>query len=973
MEFESHLHLMGEPKPMKLLITLTLCVACSTIFAQERTITGRLTANEGGMPLPGINITIKGTTVGTTTDADGYYSIKVPIGSTLVFSFVGMATREVLVTEDNLQPVRRDARRNPQKAGTKQKTREVFPNSLYQDSLLNDEPGIATLTNKSPTYRNSIAIEPSVVTKIRKIGSHYVVKTDSDPIKRNGFSLQFSTTLGVETINRLPKFQNTYSQGRPVGNNYQWLGADQQEIFSWGPQITTLVYDGSNYPYDKNGRMIPIGSGSGKEARMFDARAFFRPAISNTNELFITLPGPKHSTILFDVENRQRTGIIPNSQFKKHSFTLSAKNFEISNSIRSNASFSYNRSTGKLMSRGANLASIIGSVYRTPATFDNTNGLSPKSARNNTESYKLKDGGVRSHAPELVDNPYGLINELPDNEQSERIVAFINLDQSTTGRFTTVLNANVDHQRSQNIFGASPGYVAFPKGRLTERNESRSLINAVLTPSYRFAFYDSDLKVSLSLQSQYIERSTKRSDGFNFSNETYGEIGRADSVNTINRNLSRTTQEIILNAKYEYFNLLNVNFSNRSYFSSTLNRISNYLLPSGSISLNVAQLFNIWDIDYLKIYSTASRSIREAPLLYSNWSHASSNISVESYTTFFESGEIFFNSNLSPETETKFETGLKFSGRSLYADIAYYNDKTRDFIVPALNRSQFELRNLATIQNKGATVSIGYFRHVPYGSWETNLRWTKYNNEVLELQSSDESIALAGFQSVQTALVKGKPVGAIYGTTYLRNAAGEKIIGDDGFPVKENRLQLIGNPIPDFSLGWSTFFNWKKFKISFVFDYKHGGDMWNGTNAILDYLGRSANTGSERNITNYIFDGVDFKGIRNTQPVDFSVPSMTVQENRWVRYGWDGVAEEYIEKATALRLSELVLSYTHPSPRSKIKEVKFSLIGRNLFLITPYSGADPSSSLFGYSTGAGLDLFNTPSTRSYGAQIRIKI
>src|SRR5687768_12232094 len=91
---------------MKLFLTsVILSLSLMSLSAQERTITGRLTSNEDGSPLPGINITIKGTNTGTSTDADGYYSINVPIGSILIFSFIGMQAREVLVTEDNLQPV----------------------------------------------------------------------------------------------------------------------------------------------------------------------------------------------------------------------------------------------------------------------------------------------------------------------------------------------------------------------------------------------------------------------------------------------------------------------------------------------------------------------------------------------------------------------------------------------------------------------------------------------------------------------------------------------------------------------------------------------------------------------------------------------------------------------------------------------------------------------------------------------------
>ena len=67
----------------------------SLLYAQERTITGKVTDDSG--PLPGVSIIIKGTTSGTDTDFDGNYSIEANTGDILVFSFVGMATQEVSV------------------------------------------------------------------------------------------------------------------------------------------------------------------------------------------------------------------------------------------------------------------------------------------------------------------------------------------------------------------------------------------------------------------------------------------------------------------------------------------------------------------------------------------------------------------------------------------------------------------------------------------------------------------------------------------------------------------------------------------------------------------------------------------------------------------------------------------------------------------------------------------------------------
>lgn len=78
-----------------LLLTASLVLVTSA-FAQERTVTGKVTSAEDGSSLPGVNVVLKGTTAGTVTDVDGNYKISVPAeGGTLVFSFIGLTTSEI--------------------------------------------------------------------------------------------------------------------------------------------------------------------------------------------------------------------------------------------------------------------------------------------------------------------------------------------------------------------------------------------------------------------------------------------------------------------------------------------------------------------------------------------------------------------------------------------------------------------------------------------------------------------------------------------------------------------------------------------------------------------------------------------------------------------------------------------------------------------------------------------------------------
>ncbi len=83
-----------------LLCHFLLFGAVLQLAAQERTVTGRVTADDGSA-LPGVNVVVKGSSAGTVTDASGRYSITAPNDATLVFSFVGLQTQEVPIGNRN--------------------------------------------------------------------------------------------------------------------------------------------------------------------------------------------------------------------------------------------------------------------------------------------------------------------------------------------------------------------------------------------------------------------------------------------------------------------------------------------------------------------------------------------------------------------------------------------------------------------------------------------------------------------------------------------------------------------------------------------------------------------------------------------------------------------------------------------------------------------------------------------------------
>ncbi len=81
---------------MKFLLVCFSFVLASNAWAQERIVSGKVTAQEDGSSLPGVNVVLKGTTNGVVTNTDGNYQLSVPeSGGTLVLSFIGFTTQEI--------------------------------------------------------------------------------------------------------------------------------------------------------------------------------------------------------------------------------------------------------------------------------------------------------------------------------------------------------------------------------------------------------------------------------------------------------------------------------------------------------------------------------------------------------------------------------------------------------------------------------------------------------------------------------------------------------------------------------------------------------------------------------------------------------------------------------------------------------------------------------------------------------------
>jgi hypothetical protein len=976
-------------KSLLLILLISFCIVSSAI-SQERLVSGTLT-DEYGEPIPGVNILIKGTTIGTVSDLDGKYSIGAPMGATLVFSFIGYASYEVVVNAANSHPVGQSDDAIPIITPTKKK----YNIDLHKQS----KRGVARLGEASPGF-------------ILKSSNYTIRGLPTNPIVANAYSIRYispkwarlrygnigksglyfvkdrinsqspvqltaTSAFTIDNAYKLPSLQNQYAQGRPINGKEVWQGAERGEVFSWGPKLANLAYDGNVYAYDNNGELVAKGTGNGQPANIYNPYTFLRKGLTVDNSLSLHKTWGETSFNL-GIQRKQQTYIIPNSHYYRNNF-----HFKINTPIvyRLEASYAlyYSESEGNLLQRGANMASIFSGLLRSSPSFDNRNGLESKGAIKAKSAYLLENGRQRSYSPGNSDNPYFLINTLPDHEKLKTVLSTLSLKYYTGNAFTLNYSLGIDKQWGDNQFGLAPLSSGAEKGRLTNRHDDQTTLHSIIAPAFRQELGDFSLNISSTYDLSFKERSLERIDSYGFQGKEFNMIEADTSFATsILRN--RYQHEWMNSAKLSYYNVVDLTLSNQSYFSSTVSKNKSFLPGAGInfVFTNINPLSSSSLLPYGRVYASYSQSVNEAPLLYGKWHFNSTNQRISDYLQYVESQELAFIEGLQPEDQRKWEYGAAFNLFNYHIGVEFaYSDKlTKNVILPFFTSNGFRLSNQADIQNKAYDISLQYQTLNSPLYWSSKMTFSRFSPIVTKLYNPEGRIPIAGFKEVSSNLVEGQPYGIIYGNTFLRNSEGKIVIGANGFPLVDTNLKPIGNPNPDWIAGIENNFRWKYWELTFVIDIRKGGDVWNGTGNALNYFGMSKRTEQAREIRKYIFEGVREDGTINNQVVDFANPADGLSGNRWVQYGINGVAEEAIEDGSYIRLNELRFSYRLDKLLSPIlpgSAVTLSLLGKNLFLLTRYSGVDPETTLYGYQAGSGLDFFNMLATRSYGASLQIKL
>ena len=241
-------------------------------------------------------------------------------------------------------------------------------------------------------------------------------------------------------------------------------------------------------------------------------------------------------------------------------------------------------------------------------------------------------------------------------------------------------------------------------------------------------------------------------------------------------------------------------------------------------------------------------------------------------------------------------------------------------------------------------------------NWEFGFNWTKMDNYVDKLATGVGSIFLGGFEVPQVRAQIGEKFPIIYGVSYSRDKQGHLLVGSDGLPIA-GATTVIGKVSPDFLLDFTTSLRVWKCTLNAVLSWKNGGQMYGGTNGLLDYYGMSKGTENRDNI---VVDGYYEDGTKNTTSVSLQSYYNTI----------NSIDESSIYNASFVKLRELTVSYQ--IPKIPHVDLTITLYARNILVWTNYPNFDPESSQGNTSMSGAFERFSLPQASSYGLGLNFK-
>ncbi|MCM4151623.1 SusC/RagA family TonB-linked outer membrane protein [Arenibacter sp. N53] len=622
-----------------------------------------------------------------------------------------------------------------------------------------------------------------------------------------------------------------------------------------------------NAPLDANGVPIPT------ELRSYpnNIKNFVQTGITTTNSLTVT-NSTKALNYRLGVTNMENTGLVPNSDVNRNSFSLSASSnlndkLEITTNVNVVHSFADNRPASN---RGAN---PLQWAYAMPANIDI---LSIK-------DYDLPGTDVLSLSSDY-NNPYFLANEVNNSYSRYRIFGNMALDWKLSPSFNIRTSYNLNSSNQTQETKMSPGYSGETNNGTYGISKTDGVeTNVDLLATFSKEFGDFDMSISGGGNLMY-----QKSSGI--SNSAASRVGLVvPDLFTIS-NIAPTAlvyssfmSERGINSVYALGNfgfkdMLYLDVTARNDWSSTLpvdNR--SYFYPSASLSFLLSEIVDIPKVDLFKLRGGWARvgndtSPYQLGAYYNNagqWDNA----------ILYSAPGGLSTPTLEPEEATSKEFGVDltmFNNRFRFEG-TYYTVENKNQIVPSVpipgssGYGSVSI-NAGVLESKGYELSLGVTPiRTENFNWDLNVNFTTNESKVLALADGVDYIE---FWSENKSVSRGYVANAATGEDGLvGNLYSPKIQrvtdanspyfgypmlgeGEDAEWLAEEERVKVGNYNPDFVMGLQSSFSYKNFTLNMTFDWRSGGQ----------YMSQTSRYMTEDGYSQQLLDNLIDPGINETGP-----------------------------------------------------------------------------------------------------------
>lgn len=781
--------------------------------------------------------------------------------------------------------------------------------------------------------------------------------------QRSGVSLNYG--MSAERPVRLPDYQDEYGQGLNFKYAYKdgnGGGVNDWEDKSWGPRLDSGYLTPQFF---SAGKAVPWVSDPDNISR------FFETGITHNGGLSFFGNSDKQD-YRFSYNLLQQKGMVPNTDFKRHSFSINAGTL-VGEKLRVRTYISYIRSeSDNRMSGGYDDNNVMKQFLWSGRQVDFTA----------LKNYRNPDRTIYNWISRH-NNPYFILNENTNAQEKDHLIGNLSLEYPLLSWLSVSGKTGIDFYQDGRALKRAQGTIDYVDGMYQEDVYRQRESNYSLQFDAHHTL-DNFWKLSLIGGGNIMTREFRTNSAqapkllipgvYNLSNANAALI----ASNYLER---KRINSLFASADIGVSKYGNINLSLRNDWSSTLPAKNNaYMYPATSISSNLVNYFILPDfISFLKLRGSIAQAGVDAPVYYIDQPYGTvfwnSSVSLSVANTMY-------NNKLKPERTTAYETGLDlglFRDR-IQLEATYYRRITRDQIlsVSGAPSSGYAARiiNAGRIANKGLELILNaaVLKSSNGLNWNILATFNRNTNRVEELVPGVDVVSLGSSRQNElfgaTIMAKkGEAIGTIYGRKFARDPNGNIIHDAGGLPTLEPTASPIGNYTPDWIGGITNQLSYKRFTFSFTLDMKQGGDIVSGMQSVGMRAGVLEESLPGRS-TGIIGTGVIKNADGSFKANDVRVAAMTYYQS----YYNSNAAEAMLMDAGFIKLREAKFGWRWIPAPGKIRfvrDVHFSLVGRNLLILKSSTRHfDPETSLASDYI-QGLEFGQVSPARSIGFNINI--